>query len=348
MYLPSPWFPKGLQLPTMLVYLPNAFEMTLICPVVIFAGALLGFTFARLSYLNISGTAVSSFSNVASPGEWYWFSAGIYRVGITLHLATILPAGLLIVWQFVPVIRHKFLLFHRINGYVIIILVIMSNVGAVMICRRAFGGSLSTQAGVGVLVIITTASISLAYYNIKHLQVDQHRAWMLRAMFYLGTIITLRLIMISSAQIISRLSRYYTTMSCGELLSIYNSSHAVQSLYPQCGKPGSTADTLVIVQATFGNGRPEQIGASLRISFGMALWMALILHLAGVEIYLALTPREGNRLRQVSYERQMERGLRPFGTAGLIWGDAEPWEPFKEVTMASPGKESDQEMPESE
>ncbi|MCJ1408707.1 hypothetical protein MMC19_002782 [Ptychographa xylographoides] len=312
--------------------------MVLTFLVVIFAGALIGFTLARLSYLNISGTARSSFASDASPGEWYWFSTGIYRVGITLHLATILPAGLLIVWQFVPVIRHKLLIFHRINGYLIIVLVILSNVGALMICRRAFGGSLETQAAVGVLVIITTASIGLAYYNIKRLQVDQHRAWMLRAMYYLGTIITLRLIMILSALIASKLSNYYTTMSCAELLSIYKSSQAVQNLYPQCDPFGSTNEVLVIVQATFGNLHPEQIAASLRISFGMAMWMAIFLHLTGVEIYLALTPRESSRLRQVSYERQMERGLRPFGSAGLTsdrWGDAEPWKPIKQVTMAT-------------
>ncbi|MCJ1228009.1 hypothetical protein MMC12_004668 [Toensbergia leucococca] len=325
----------------MLVYPINTVMMILIFSVVIFAGALLGFTVARLSYLNISGTGSSSFASGASPGEWYWFSTGIYRIGITLHLTTILPAGLLMVWQFVPVIRHNFLIFHRINGYLVIVLVIMSNVGAVIICRRAFGGSLETQAGVGVLAIISTASIGLAYYNIKRLQVDQHRAWMLRAMFYLGTIITLRLIMIISALITSKLSSYYTTMSCGELHSIYRSSQAVETLYPQCGPLGSTVDGLVIVQATFGNGQPEQIGASLRMSFGMALWMAIFLHLTGVEIHLALTPRESNRLRQVSYERQVERGLRPFGSAGLTvdrWGDAEPWKPIKEVTMASPGK----------
>lgn len=325
----------------MLVYPPKTFAMTLIFPVVIFAGALLGFTLARLSYLNISSTGSSSFASSASPGEWYWFSTGIYRIGITLHLATILPAGLLMVWQFVPVIRHKFLLFHRINGYLVIVLVIVSNVGAVMICRRAFGGSLETQAAAGVLAIITTTSIGLAYYNIKRLQVDQHRAWMLRAIFYLGTIITLRLIMIISALITSKLSSYYAIMSCEELHSIYNSSQAVGTLYPQCGQLGSTVDGLVNVRANFGNGQPEQIGASFRISFGMAWWMAIFLHLTGVEIYLALTPRESNRLRQVSYERQMERGLKPFGSAGLTsdrWGDAEPWKPIREVTIASPSK----------
>ena len=73
-------------------------------------------------------------------------------------------------------VRRKLLIFHRINGYIIIILVFTSNAGALMIARRAFGGSLETQAGIGTLFILTTVSITMAYVNIKRLQIDQHRA----------------------------------------------------------------------------------------------------------------------------------------------------------------------------
>lgn len=59
-------------------------------------------------------------------------------------------------FQFVPAIRYKLLIFHRINGYVVIVLSVLANVGALMIARRAFGGLLSTQVGVGVLVILTS------------------------------------------------------------------------------------------------------------------------------------------------------------------------------------------------
>lgn len=45
-----------------------------------------------------------------------------------------------------------------------------------MIARKAFGGSLETQAGIGTLVILTTISVVMAYVNIKRLQIDQHRA----------------------------------------------------------------------------------------------------------------------------------------------------------------------------
>ena len=71
----------------------------------------------------------------------------------------------------------------------------------------------------------------------------------------------------------------------------------------------------------------------------MAMWLAIFMHTVGVEIYLALTPREGERLRQVSYERQMERGLEYPGSAGLTvdrWGDAEPWRPARKIVQKDP------------
>lgn len=46
-------------------------------------------------------------------------------------------------------------------------------------------------------------------------------------------------------------------MAYGALLSIYDSRQAVQHLYPRCGQLGSTADTLVAVQTTIGNGQPK-------------------------------------------------------------------------------------------
>jgi len=211
---------------------------------------MLGFSLARLSYLNIGGSASSSFDNGAAPGEWYWYRSDHYRIGITLHLSTILPAGLLMVWQFVPVLRHKFLLFHRINGYAIIVLVLLSNVGALMICRHSLGGTVETQVGVVTLATASTVSLAMAYYNIKRLQTDQHRPpWMLRAMFYLCTIITLRIIMIISTQITSRINSYHTVRSCDEMAFIYGSAVSAWKFYPQCNSTADPKTNLVVVHA---------------------------------------------------------------------------------------------------
>jgi hypothetical protein len=57
-----------------------------------------------------------------------------------------------------------------------------------MIAREAFGGTTATQSWIGALFILTTVGLGLAYYNIKVLQIDQHRAWMLRTWFYVSPV----------------------------------------------------------------------------------------------------------------------------------------------------------------
>jgi hypothetical protein len=57
---------------------------------------------------------------------------------------------------------------------------------------------------------------------------------------------------------------------------------------------------------------------------------------------LRLTPRESERLRQVSFERQQKAGLSHPGSAGLTadrLGDALPWLPVKEERALSDTKE---------
>ena len=157
-------------------------------------------------YLNISGVFCGPVdgSNHAAPGECYYYqNFDRYRIGIRLHLYTILreyrhrlsmqqlltirsAAALLVVLQFTPAIRQKWRLLHRINGWIIVLLALIANVGAIMIAREAFGGTLATQSWIGALFILTTVGLGLAIYNVKMLQIDQHRAWMLRTWFYVG------------------------------------------------------------------------------------------------------------------------------------------------------------------
>ena len=289
---------------------------------------MLGFTLAKISNLNVTGTARGSFKSQAAPGEWYYFSQGRYQFGLALHLGTVLPAGFLMVWQFVPVIRQRYLTFHRINGYVVIVMIVLSNIGALMIARRSFGGGLDVQTAIGALVILTTTSLGMALWNIWCIQIELHRAWMLRAVFYMGTIITGRIIQAAAASIISPLSGYFEVQTCGQVASIFGgmSSAIMASNYSQCSN--STLNLPVVVAANM-HGSPEQVGASLGLSFGMALWMSILLHLIGVEIYLNLTPAETERTRNVSYERQLEAGYSHPGSTGTTtdrWGDAPAWQ----------------------
>ncbi|KAG9529425.1 hypothetical protein KCU93_g3543, partial [Aureobasidium melanogenum] len=297
-------------------------------------GYLLGFTLARLQYLSFNGVFCNSNSaggTGAAPGECYYWVQVPFKIGMKLHLYTILPASLLVILQFIPVIRHKIILFHRLNGYAIVILSLVSNAGTIIITRHAFGGDFATQTWTGAMVILTTVGYIMAWVNIKLLQIDQHRAWMLRVWAWFSTIITIRIIMIISAQIISVSRDWYTVRTCAQVAFALGQSKTLAA-YPQCTDffDGNAPRLPVIVTADFASDNSMELSAALGIPFGAAGWLALLLHTLAIETYLRLTPKESNRLRQVSYERQLERGMSRPGYAGLVperFGDAEPFQP---------------------
>lgn len=121
----------------------------------------------------------------AAPGEcYYYLNFSRYKIGILLHLGGILPASLITIFQFTPFIRQRWIVVHRIGGYLAILLYVVSLAGVLMIARHALGGSLDVQAWCGFVGFGVLGCFVLAWYNIKKLQIEQHRAWMLRGWFY--------------------------------------------------------------------------------------------------------------------------------------------------------------------
>ncbi|KAJ8077269.1 hypothetical protein PM082_001698 [Marasmius tenuissimus] len=229
------------------------------------------------------------------PGEAYWLGRGIYKIGMLAHLGTVLPAGFLAVFQFVPAIRYKAIPVHRLFGGVcFLIFALRRTAFAFVITRRSMGGDIATQSGLFLLGTVTLVSATIAWLNIKKLQIDQHRKWML----------------------IHAIGQYSTVWSCAEVLfTIDNNSTQLEELYPVC--ISGQLDTIhVAVPAT--RTVALNIGSSLRMSFGSALWIALFLHAVGVEIYIHLTPGESARLRKVSYQRQLEKGMPRSGSMGTV------------------------------
>ncbi|RYP24152.1 hypothetical protein DL765_000647 [Monosporascus sp. GIB2] len=296
---------------------------------VIFAGAMLGFSLSRLQDFNYD----ELFAINIAPGYMYYFHAGAYRVGMILHLAGALPASILLVLQFTPVIRRRYITFHRINGYVTLVLFFISNAAACIVLRHNHSGNrIAAQSAEAFLVIATTIGMGLAWWNIRRLQIDQHRAWMLRTMFYMGTIVTSRILTNIASKIVTRMGDYYMVWSCDELDFLYKEYGLgeIPDMYSQCFSPNGTLYNRVVINAARLPTAPERAGASSTVPFGAMLWISIILHLIGVEIYLGLTPRESERLRRVSYERQLEAGFPNPGSAGLTadrFGDAEKYTP---------------------
>ncbi|KAM5453516.1 hypothetical protein MaudCBS49596_002719 [Microsporum audouinii] len=297
----------------------------------IFAGSLLGFTLARLQYLDIN-----RFREGSAPGEWYYYRRNLYKTGLLLHLGTILPCSVLIVLQFIPAIRHKATLIHRLNGYVIILLFLTSNAGVIIIAPHAFGGDPSTQFNNGLLVLSSTTAVILAYINIRRKQIEQHRAWMLRAMFYMGSIITMRPLIELLSPIFRSLDyKFYVSWPCDQIdftWKFYNISSPYTSAYPMCNATllpeFRNVELYAPVKADISAPDPAAIGASVQLQSVLAGSIATFIHFVGIELYLRLTPREHERLRNVSYERQLAAKYKNPGSAGLVVqkiGDADPW-----------------------
>ncbi|KAI0525455.1 hypothetical protein F5B22DRAFT_590036 [Xylaria bambusicola] len=306
----------------------------------IFVGALFGFSLARLEYLDFWGVFCNpneTSGNGALPGEcFYYTKPGRYHIGIILHLVTIVPGALLACFQFVPIIRHKVILVHRINGYIVTLLSFIGTAAAIVIGRHAAGGGLDVQVLLGALAILFLGSLTLAIINVKRLQIEQHRAWMIRAWAYGGVVITLRIILIIGATILSSIGGYYSAQPCDKINFALGGQDATMSFYPECAAffSGDNIHQQAVVKATLLGDNAIEAGAIFNIAFGPAGWLALVLHVFAAECYLRLTPAEHDRLRNVSYQRQLEAGMKNPGMAGLTadrLGDAPRWTPKPQV-----------------
>jgi hypothetical protein len=104
----------------------------------------------------------------------------------------------------------------------------------------------------------------------------------------MASIITTRPIMFICAMVITKMKDYYVGRSCPQIQFSYKGSEdQTVQYYLECQAyfNGWNPSQYTLVLANY-NGRPEQIGASLGTSFGMALWLAFSLHAIGIEIYL--------------------------------------------------------------
>src|SRR5690348_6084983 len=91
----------------------------------IFAGALMGVTLARFQYLALD-TSCARRTAERTLDCYYYTEGSIGRIGILMRLGAILPAAIFACLQLLTLIRRGFVLFHRINGYLIILLSLVS------------------------------------------------------------------------------------------------------------------------------------------------------------------------------------------------------------------------------
>ncbi|KLJ10826.1 hypothetical protein EMPG_13807 [Blastomyces silverae] len=186
--------------------------------------------------------------------------------------------------------------------------------GALMIADHTFGGSFDMQFMIICLALLPTISGALAYYNICRLQLEQHRAWMLRTMFYAGVILTSRPLIAIGAVWVSTFGTYHNIWPC-EMIDFAWREHgasagAYLANYPHYSPPlrNATGSAAVVRANIFSKHDVAEMGASFQIPASASFMFSLILHAVGVEIYLALTQGGASRLRIESYRRQRTQG----------------------------------------
>lgn len=155
-------------------------------------------------------------------------------------------------------------------------------------------------------------------------------------------------------------------MPCDKIEWLLGSAEQTLAAFPACaayvsgtGGGNSPLDQAAVLANW--NGPMPEASAAYEAAYGMAHWVALVLHIVGAELYvsasppplpapaaalpllpllrafraneatqLSLTTAEHMRLRQVSYDRQKAAGFANPGMAGLTAdriGDTEKWEP---------------------
>ncbi|KAL6923892.1 hypothetical protein FSST1_001166 [Fusarium sambucinum] len=260
----------------------------------IFAGILFLFSTLQLPYIDIDRVFCAEIP-WAVPGECYLFKRpGLMRDSLFVHLITFLPAGTLVCLQFVPILQlPKYARLHRVNGYLVLSLSAIGIATALVLSEEAMGGPVSNRFGT--LILATTISTALvkAMIAIKSGKIQEHRAWMLRGWFYITSIITMRIILISLAHIIGTPSRAMTlSMPCAVIEYLHQSfPNASQTVYPSCEAyfSGENLAQKALVTTNWDLNDLPGLAAALRIGYSIGGWVAFAIHSAGIEIYIRKT-----------------------------------------------------------
>ncbi|KAJ7639907.1 hypothetical protein B0H17DRAFT_905416, partial [Mycena rosella] len=170
----------------------------------VWGGALVGFCLARSIAMNPGRTA-----DMMPAGEWFWLSRSIYRPSLLIHVYLSTFGGIGALLQFMPVIRRRKIILHRLNGYGVLTCLIVGNICGAIVARRSFGGELNVQSGYYAMGLMIVVSGIMGIVYVKR-DTRRHRKWMMRMVVYFGAAISARLITLAAASIITIIGTYYT------------------------------------------------------------------------------------------------------------------------------------------
>ncbi|KAJ7347607.1 hypothetical protein DFH08DRAFT_868325 [Mycena albidolilacea] len=248
----------------------------------VWGGALFGFCLARAMAMNPGRTP-----HLLVPGEWFWLSQSIYKPNLFIHIYLATFGGIGALFQFLPVIRRRKVILHRINGYAVLFCLIVAVACGSVIARRSFGGEANSQSSYYVQAIMIIYAALMGIYNVKK-DTRRHRKWMLRMVTYFASVLTARLIALPARAIMTVIGTYYTVWRCDEVINLLRAPETIQGSFPQCTSGINPADVYVAVHASTRD-LPLHVASAARAAQGMALWIAIVIHIIGVEFYIFQT-----------------------------------------------------------
>ncbi|KAJ7873750.1 hypothetical protein B0H13DRAFT_2348840 [Mycena leptocephala] len=235
------------------------------------------------------------------------------QVLLRLLMMNPIVGGIAAVLQFIPAIRRRKIILHRLNGYGVLACLVVGNVSGAIVGRRSFGGELNVQSGYYAMGVMVVVSAIMGIYYVKK-DTRRHRKWMLRMVVYFSATISARLIMLSAASIITIIGTYYSVWRCDEVLNLLGKLETVQSSYPQCVATGDDfARAWVAVHSSTDDGLSMACYSTAShysetsASAGMAIWIAILIHVVVVEFYIHKT--------EATNQVRLDYALEPLNTA---------------------------------
>jgi len=255
-----------------------------------FGGALIGFCLARSPMMS-----PARFREKTVAGEWFWYRQPLYKPSAFIHIYLSTISGIFSVLQFIPGIRRRAVIWHRINGYLTLALLIPSTICGAIMARRAYGGELNVQTAWYFLTLMIIFSALFGFMNVKK-HTRKHRKWMLRTVTYTAVPLTARLAVMSANRIINDIGTYYAIWRCDQMLFVLKSMDTLTQKFPPCAEAGNLSNLYAAVRAG-SHDSPLGPASSFRVTRGMVLWVSILIHMIGVEFYIRKT-EHANQFRR--------------------------------------------------
>ncbi|PBK89724.1 hypothetical protein ARMGADRAFT_935385 [Armillaria gallica] len=169
----------------------------------IFGGALLGYCLFHAPMMNMK-----TMERLTVPGEWFWLSKNGFKVAYPMHVYLSIIGGIFVLLQFIPAIRRRAVLLHRINGYFVLLCLIPANVCGSITGYRSFGGEINAQSAYYTLGISIIFCFCAGLFNVKS-NTREHRRWMIRGVVIFSCAITTRIIVVIARLIVTDIGTYH-------------------------------------------------------------------------------------------------------------------------------------------